>query len=129
VGVGRSLANVYRRVRVLFLDSNCPGVRVPISFEIAVQLLCCDDADYCLQPASLPRRSDDIQRHDGSGEGATGLEVEEVEEASADVEGNEKRVKGIDFVSHIVRCIGQEEMQGDMGEVWKRAAAEVARHT
>lgn len=116
MGVGRLLAKVYRRVKVLSSHNNCSEVRVPISFGIAVQLLYCDDADYCLQPASLPRKSDDIQRHDGSGEGASGLRAEEVEEASADVEGNEVNVKGIDFVSRIVRCIGQEEMQGDMGE-------------
>ena len=129
MGVGRSLANVYRRVKVLFSNNNYSEVQVPISFGIVVQLLCCDDADYCLRPASLPRKSDDIQRHDGNGEGATGLEEEEVEEASADVEGNEASVKGIDFVNHIVRCIGQEEMQGDMEEVWKMAAVEVARQT
>lgn len=129
MGVGRLLANAHRLVKVLSSDNNCSEIRVPILFGIAVQLLCCDDADYCLRPANLLRKSDDIQRHDGSGEGATGLEVAEVEEASADVEGNETSVKGIDFVSHIVRCIGQEEMQGDMGEVWKMAAVEVARHT
>jgi hypothetical protein len=78
----------------------------------------------------LPHTSDDIQRHDESGEGATGLGEEEVEEASADVQGNEASVKGIDFVSRIVRCIvGQEEMQGDMGEEWKMAVVEVVRHT
>jgi len=55
--------------------------------------------------------------------------VEEGEEASADVEGNGASVKGIEFVSRIVKRIGQEEMQGDMAEEWKVAVVAVVRHT
>lgn len=127
MGVGRLFANVFRQVKVLSSDNNCSEFRVPNSFGIAVQPLCCDDADYCLRPASLPHESDDDQRHDESGEGS-GLGVEQAEEGCAAVEGNEASGKGIDFVSRIV-CIGQEVMQGDMGEEWKMAVVVVARHT
>ena len=57
-------------MKVLVSDNNYSEVPIPISFGIAAQLLCCDDADYCLRPASLRHKSGDNQRHDGSGEGA-----------------------------------------------------------
>ena len=126
---GRLFANVYRWEKVLVSDNNYSEVLAPTSFGIAAQLLCCDDADCCLRSASLRHKSGDNQKHDGSGEEAIGLGAEEGEEASADVEGSGASVKGIAFESRIVKHIGQEEMQGDMGEEWKMEVVAVVRGT
>lgn len=88
---------------------------------VVVQLLCCGDADYCLRPASSLHTDDGIQRHGESDEEATALGTDEAEES-------EVSAKSIDFVSCIVRRVGQEETQ-DMGEGWKMVAAGVARYT